>query len=219
MPEKHPDELELLAYVEEELAAEARRDVAEHLVACRPCAESVRRLEAGRSALRAAPLLDLPEGRREELVAALPDRRDRWRAFRPARRALVVAAPVAAAAAFVGVFVLATQVDLGGGDDDVSGDAAQVAEDAGGGEELDRAEGADTAAEESDTMAESAAPPAGALVRSVAGPPAEVERLLEAQGIPADVVDRTVVADARAGEVEAALADRPAGPVEVYVGN
>ncbi len=216
MPEKHPDELELLAYVEEELAAEARRDVAEHLVACRSCAESVRRLEAGRSALRAAPLLDLPVGRREELVAALPDRRDRWRAFRPARRALVVAAPVAAAAAFVGVFVLATQVDLGGGDDDVSGEAAQVAEDAGGGEELgatatDRASGGDATAESAPSA------PAGVPVRSVAGTPAEVVRLLEAEGIPAEVVEGAVVADGRAGEVEAALADQPDGPVGVYV--
>lgn len=213
MPEKHPDELDLLAYVEEELAAEARRDVAEHLVACRSCAESVRKLEAGRSALRAAPLLDLPEGRREKLVAALPDRRDRWRAFRPARGALVVAAPVAAAAALVGVFVLAA-TQLGGGEGDMAGDAAQVAEDAGGAEEggatvTDRAVGGDA-------MAESAPALAGAPVRSVAGPPAEVVRLLESEGISAEVVEGAVVADARAGEVEAALAGRPDGPVEVY---
>ncbi|MGH3024560.1 MAG: anti-sigma factor family protein [Gaiellaceae bacterium] len=213
MTDKHPDELALLAYVEEELAADDRREVVEHLVACRSCAESVRRLEAGRTALRAAPLLDLPEGRREELVAALPERRDPWRPFRPVRRALVVAAPVAAAAAFVGVFVLATQLDLGGGDDDSgdAGEAAQVAEDAGGGAEMERTDtgGADTSAKALDAP--------GTLVRSVAGPPAEVVRLLEAEGIAAEVVEGAVVAEGRAGEVEAALEGRAAGPVDVYV--
>lgn len=209
MPEKHPDELELLAYVEEELPAEGRRDVVEHLVACRSCAESVRRLEAGRSVLRSAPLLDLPEGRREELVAALPERRGRWRPFRPVRRALLVAAPVAAAVAFVGVFVLAA-TQLEGGDDDEAGEAVQVAEDAGGGAELERTGDADTSAD-------SAAAPPGLLVRSVAGPPAEVVSLFEAEGIAAEIVDGAVVADARAGEVQAALAGRAAGPVAVYL--
>ena len=209
MAEKHPDELELLSYVEEELTADARRDVVEHLVACRACAESVRRLEAGRDALRASPLLELPEGRREELVAALPERRDPWRPFRPVRRALLVAAPVAAAAAFVGVFVFAA-VQLGGGGegDSEGGEAAQVEDAAGGGAE-ERTAGADTAAP---TLLEQ-----GDLVRSVAGPPAEVVRVLRREGISAEVVEGAVVADARAGEVEAALEGRPAGPVDVYV--
>jgi hypothetical protein len=213
MTDKHPDELDLLAFVEDELGTDDRQEVVEHLVACRSCAESIRGLEAGRTALRAAPLLDLPEGRREELVAALPERRDPWRPFRPVRRALVVAAPVAAAAAFVGVFVLATQLELGGGDDDSgdAGEAAQVAEDAGGGAELEREDtgGADTSA----APALDAGPP----VRSVAGPPAEVVSLLEAEGIVAEVVEGAVVAEARAGEVRAALEGRADGPVEVYV--
>ena len=55
MAEKHPDELELLSFVEEELDDDARHEVAEHLVACRSCTDQVRRLEAGREALRAAP--------------------------------------------------------------------------------------------------------------------------------------------------------------------
>jgi hypothetical protein len=207
MAEKHPDELELLSYVEEELTADARRDVVEHLVACRACAESVRRLGSGRDALRASPLLELPEGRREELVAALPERRNPWRPFRPVRRALLVAAPVAAAAAFVGVFVFAA-VQLGsGGDADEGGEAAQVAEDVGGGAEMERSEGADTSAPLLDQ---------GNLVRSVAGPLAEVVRVLRSEGISAEVVEGAVVATARAGEVEAALAGRPAGPVDVY---
>ena len=209
MAEKHPDELELLSYVEEELTADARRDVVEHLVACRACAESVRRLEAGRDALRASPLLELPEGRREELVAALPERRDPWRPFRPVRSALLLAATGSAAAVFVGRFVFAA-VQLGGGGegDSEGGEAAQVEDAAGGGAE-ERTEGADTAAP---TLLEQ-----GDLVRSVAGPPAEVVRVLRREGIAAEVVEGAVVADARADEVEAALEWRRAGPVDVYV--
>jgi hypothetical protein len=212
MAEKHPDELELLAYVEEDLPADARRDVVEHLVTCRACAESVRRLEVGRDALRAAPVLELPADVREEALAGLPERRDPWRPFRPVRRAILVAAPVAAAAAFVGVFFFAATQLGGGGDDADSGEAAQVAEDAGGGAdaaETGRAEDADTSAQALETK--------GPPVVSVAGPPAEVVRTLRREGIDAEVVDGAVVADARSGEVEAALADRRAGPVEVYV--
>jgi len=213
MAEKHPDELELLSYVEKELPADARRDVVEHLVACRACAESVRRLEAGRDALRSSPLLELPEDVRQEALAGLPERRDSWRPFRPVRRAILVAAPVAAAAAFVGVFVFAA-VQVGGGEDDadMAGEAAQVAEDAGGGgdaAESERVEDADTSVQALQTQ--------GPPVVSVAGPPAEVVRILRREGIAAEVVDGAVVADSRAGEVEAALADRPTGPVEVYV--
>ena len=211
MAEKHPDELELLAYVEEELRAGDLQEVVEHLVACRACAETVRQLEAGRDALRASPLLEFPEGKRRETLAALPERRDPWRPFRPFRRAILVAAPVAAAAAFVGVFVFAA-VQLGGGDDDAgeAGEAAQVAEDAGGGAELERTQGADTALQP-------AAGAPGELVRRVAGPPAEVVRVLAREGIPAEIVEGSVVASSRAGEVRTALAGRPDGPVAVYL--
>jgi anti-sigma factor RsiW len=207
MADKHPDELELLSYVEEELPADARRDVVEHLVACRACAESVRRLEAGRDALRASPLLELPEERRRDVLAGLPERRDPWRPFRPVRRAILVAAPVAAVAAFVGVFVFAA---VQGGDeaDSDAGEAAQV-EDAGGGAEAGSAQDADTSVQPLRAQ--------GDLVRSVAGPPAQIVRVLRREGISAQVVEGAVVADARAGEVETALAGRPAGPVEVYV--
>lgn len=209
MAEKHPDELDLLSYVEEELSGDARRDVVEHLVACRACAESVRRLEAGRDALRASPLLDLPEDVRREALAGLPARRDPWRPFRPVRRAILVAAPVAAAAAFVGVFVFAA-VQAGGGDeaDSDGGEAAQV-EDAGGGADAESAQDAETSVQ---PLREQGPP-----VVSVAGPPAEVVRVLRREGISAEIVEGTVVADARAGEVEAALGGRPTGPVEVYV--
>ena len=208
MAEKHPDELVLLSYVEEELDDRARQDVVEHLVACRACAGQVRRLEAGRDALQAAPLLELPDARRSEILSALPDRPDRWRLFRPVKRGLVIVAPVAAAATvFVALIVGGMQLD-GGGDDD-SGDAA----------------GGDVAA--ADTQQQDAGPEEVApfstledatVVRQVKGPAAEVLRVLANEGITAQIVDpRSILADARAGEVRVALADRPSGGVAVYV--
>jgi anti-sigma factor RsiW len=215
MAEKHPHELELLSFVEEELDDRARVEVAEHLVACRSCADQVRRLEAGRAALRDAPLLELPAGRREEIVASLPERRDPWRLFRPVKKALVVAAPVAGAAVLVGVFVMAgTQLRGGGDDDDAAAPAAEEAADAGAADTAETQQAQEGGAEESE-----AAPALdAALVRSVQGPAAEIVRILEAEGIPAEVdLAGAVVAEARAGEVRAALAGRPSGDVPVYV--
>jgi anti-sigma factor RsiW len=207
MAEKHPDELALLAYVEDDGSAEERAAVADHLGACAACAESVRLLEAGRAALRAAPLLELPDERREAILAALPERRDPWRIFRPARRSLVVAAPVAAAAALVLVFVLAG-VPGGGGDREES---AAVAEEGGGQDaELEQAQ------EDAAGAAPSSAPE-GTLLRSVEGPAREVVRLLEEAGIPAEVVGGRVVATGAERDVRAALEGRPAGGVDVYV--
>jgi hypothetical protein len=116
----------------------------------------------------------------------------------------VIAGPVAAAAALVGVFVLGG-TQLGGGGDDDSGEAAE----AGG-----------TMLEEAADATQEAAPQfdAAALVRMVQGPPAEIVRLLENEGIPAEVDPQgNVAAEGRVGEVRAALADRPAGNVAVYV--
>jgi anti-sigma factor RsiW len=207
MAEKHPDELVLLSYVEEELDDPARRDVAEHLVACRTCADQVRRLEAGRDALQAAPLLELADARRAEILSALPDRPDPWRLFRPVKRALVVAAPVAAAAAvFAALIVGGLQLD-GGGDD--SGDAA-------GGEEG----AADTRALQADTSATEATPQAdkGSLVVRVRGPAPEVVRILENEGISAEAESaKVVIAEALAVEVLTALGGRASGNVSIYV--
>jgi anti-sigma factor RsiW len=213
MAEKHPDELQLLSFVEEELDGSARHEVAEHLVACRACTDQVRRLEAARDALRAAPLLELPDARRSEIVAALPERRDPWRRLRPARRILAVAAPVAAAAGVVAVLVLAGPQLRGGDNEEAAGDAQEAATDASGGAAADEA-------------APQAAVPGAVFVRFTEGPAEEVVRLLAAAEISAEI-DSTgaVVADARAGEVRRALsrqvrralADRPAGDVAVYV--
>jgi anti-sigma factor RsiW len=206
MAQKHPDELELLAFVEEEVDGEARQDLAEHLVACRSCADQVRRLEAGREALRSAPMLELPDERHAEIMASLPERRDPWRLFRPAKRALVIAAPVAAAAALVGVFVVGGNGLGGGGDEEAATPAAQeeatVRDQSGGAMEsapqLDRAE--------------------ATLVRRVEGPAEEVVRTLTEAGISARVdLSGAVVADGRLADVRAALAGRAAGDVSVYV--
>jgi hypothetical protein len=209
MTEKHPDQLELLAYVEEELDPGPHRELGEHLAACLSCAEQVRRLEAGRGALRAAPLLDLSEDRKQTIMWSLPDRPDRWGLFRPVKRALVVAAPVAGAAVLIGVFVLAgTQLD-GGGDDDAGGEAAEVAADEGAGETTE--EGARPESEASPLQD-------AAFVRTAQGPAAAVVRALDEEGIAAEVdAEGRVIAEARAGEVRAALAGRPPGGVSVYV--
>jgi hypothetical protein len=205
MAEKHPDEFALLSYVEEELPTDARQDVAEHLVACRSCAEHVRRLEAGRTALRAAPPLELSDDRRARMLAALPARRERRSFSDHLRRALVITAPVAAAAALVGVFVV-TDPQLGGGDD---------AEEAG----VDAAEGGGEAQELSTGAADATAPMnAGTFVRNVAGPASAVVNLLVAAGINAEAnANGSVTADGTAAEVRAALEGRPGGIVAVYV--
>ena len=53
MTENHPEELELLAYADGELADPER--VAAHVQACEQCGEQLRLLEDARTALREAP--------------------------------------------------------------------------------------------------------------------------------------------------------------------
>ncbi|MGH3045187.1 MAG: anti-sigma factor family protein [Gaiellaceae bacterium] len=208
MAEKHPDEFELLSYVEEELATDARQDVAEHLVACRSCAEHVRRLETGRTALRAAPPLELSDERRARMLAALPERREPRSLTRPLKRFLVIAAPVAAAAALIGVVVV--NGPYGGSNDDGAGEAAQAEE--GGGQDAAEMEASTGAADQT-------APLSTTLVRNVAGPASAVVDLLAAEGISAEVNpdDGSVTAQGTAADVRAALEGRPGGIVAVYV--
>jgi anti-sigma factor RsiW len=212
MAEKHPNELELLSFVEEDLGAGARRDVAEHLVACGTCTEQVRRLEAGREAIRSAPSLELTDERRDEILAALPERPDPWRRFRPVKRGFVVAVPVAAAALAV-VFVVSGTPQLGGGDDSDSASPAAAEESARDEGGLETTTGA---ASEAAPMV--TAPEGTTFVQFAQGPPAELVRLLAGDGIQAEVEPGGgVIADARASEVRAALASRATGDVPVYV--
>lgn len=212
MAEKHPDEFELLSYVEEELATDARQEVAEHLVACRSCAEQLRRLEAGRTALRAAPPLELSDERRARMLAALPERREPWSFKGPLKRVLVIAAPVAAAAALIGVVVVNGPY---GGDDagDAGGEAAEDVSQL----EMGQAE-EESVGEGEEGGGADATVPAGTLVRNVAGPASAVVDLLAADGISAEAnQDGSVTAQGTAADVRAALEGRPDGIVAVYV--
>lgn len=213
MAERHPEELDLLAYVEEELASDARQEVVEHLVACRSCSDHVRRLETGREALRAAPALELSDERHEQILAALPVRQTPRRSWAPLRRVLVVAAPVAAAAALVGGFVAVGTLGGGGDDEQGAGVAAEEGAADMGGQERSSAQGGATT-----TMLSGA--PALAdknLVRHVQGPPGEIVVVLGNAGITAAIQDGAVVAQGDKDAVREALAGRPDGNVPVYV--
>jgi hypothetical protein len=209
MAEQHPSEVTLLSYVEDELIPGTRQDVAEHLVTCRECADHVRRLEAGRTALRSAPPLELSDERRARIFVELPDREPRRSLSDYVRRGLLIAAPVAVAAALAAV-VFTTDPQLGGGDDDDAGEAA----DAGG----DAAQAEEGGVEMLSTGADDATLPQGTLVRNVAGPASAVVNALAAEGIDAEVnEDGSVTAQGRAADVRTALEGRPSGIVAVYV--
>jgi anti-sigma factor RsiW len=190
----HPDEIQLLDYVEGDLDPASRGVVDAHLAGCAECAEQISRLEAGREALRGAPMLEAPAG----LLGELPEQvRPARRSFRP-RRAIAVLAPVAAIAGVVAI-VATTNPDGSNGDDEaaraVAAETAQAQE--GGGQELAPAFDA-------------------AVVRSVAGPAREVVQVLLAKGFEARRLDgRVEVRGATPETVEIALEDRPNGPVEV----
>lgn len=191
MSSTHPTDEQLLLHAEGVLADDA---VDEHVALCSTCREAVTAAAAGRAALLAAPLLELPASAREEALAALPARP---RSRRPGRRFLGVAVPLTALAAVVAVVGL-----TGGGDPERA--AEQMA--------------ADDAQRDAPAVAMEAAPAEedAAALRTVAGPAEEVAELLRAEGLDARVVDGAVeVYGAEYREVEEALRDRPAGEVEV----
>jgi hypothetical protein len=202
----HPNELDLLAYVEEDLPDARKPALAEHIAGCQACADSVRRLEAARHALRSAPLLELPAGSRAAVLAGLParapKRRLRWR---PA-----VVAPALAAAAVLAVM---TGVFLTAGNGREQGEAAQVSPETAAQATSEADAGAEAGgASEDDKRALSSA------LRPVQGPPSEVALFLRRQGFDARVVDSTIrVRNADPDAVMRALADRPDGPVRVEV--
>jgi hypothetical protein len=213
MAERHPEELDLLAYVEEELSSDERQEVVEHLVACRSCSDHVRRLEAGREALRSAPQLELSDEAHQRILTALPARQAPRRSWTSLRRVLVVAAPVAAAAALVGGFVAVGTLS-GGGDNEEGAAAQEGAADMGG-----EAAQAPSAAEGGTptVVTEARALSDDNLVRQVQGPPGEIVVVLGNSGITAAIQQGAVVADASAAAVREALAGRPDGTVPVYV--
>lgn len=210
MGAEHPDELTLLAYVEDELIPTERGALAAHVATCPECGEHVRLLEAGRDALRDAPLLELPEERRRALLRDLPERRE-WSAFlKPLRSGLWKAAPALAALLLVGAFAaFATQ--LGGGGDDESGEGA------GGGMVVQQEEAATERAVEGGDAAEAVGAP-GTLARRVRGPRRQVLRELRRIGYRAVLREGAVVVTAdTVEEIGVLLADRPPGAVPVTV--
>jgi anti-sigma factor RsiW len=197
MAELHPENVELLELVEEELPAERRSAVSAHVAACARCAESVRLLEAGRAALREAPRLELAPRRREAIVAGLPHR-ERPQAAR--RRLVAVLAAVAVVAALAAVAVVTgPDVNLGDGQEE-AGKAAETAV--------------------PEAAAEGAEDRTSALsqTRLVAGPASEVAELLRQRGFDARVVgDHVEVRNADPEAVERALAHRRPGAVRIVV--
>jgi anti-sigma factor RsiW len=198
----HPNELDLLAYVEEDLPDAHKAAVAEHVAVCQTCADSVRRLETAREALRSAPLLEMPAESRAAVLAGLParapKRRLRW------RPALV--APALATAAVAAVIAgLVFNIDWGGGGQEeaaVTGAPATVMEEAAG-------EDAPSAGENRRLSY---------ALRSVEGPPREVALNLRRKGFAARAVDSTVrVRNADPDAVMRALAGRPDGRVRIEV--
>ena len=194
----HPEDVELLGYVEGDLDDAARAQIEAHVAGCAECAEQIRFLEAGRDALRASPLLEAPEHVVPSLPARAPARR--WRA----RSVVAVLAPVAVVALVIGVIATTDPGDGGGGEEAAATALTAAQEGAEGG-------GAETAP--------GAAPTDEAAVRSVAGPPEEVVRLLRAIGLDARREGSTVVVSGATSEqVERALADRSPGVVRVVIG-
>ena len=202
MAQAHPEEADLLAYVEEELDPIRRSQLAEHVGACPLCAGRVRELETARDALRASPLLRLPAERRAGLVerVSAPAR------ARRARRPLValVGALVAIAALLA---VVATQENgptvAGRGEDAAEEAAPQTGE-----------------AERSDDAGGSqAASGRAAPVARVKAPPSRVAELLRARGYDARVVDGAVeVRTTRPAAVRRLVTGRfGRGGVVVYV--
>jgi hypothetical protein len=207
----HPDEQTLLDFVEGERDPEVER----HVATCAACTEQLRLLEAGRDALRGAPLLELSEARRRAIVAALPERRERRRfdeRFAPA------AAAAAALLLVAGVVALATLAGGGGGNDEGAGVGAGE----GGGGGVGAAETAQSQADQGTTQPSRASKATlldryGEPARTVRGPVEEVLRLLHGNGIAAVRRDGSVVAVGSRASVRSALAGRPDGQVAVYV--
>jgi Putative zinc-finger len=222
MDVRHPDDVDLLAYVDDELAGDRRRALAEHLDSCEECAETVVRLEAGRDALRAAPLMQLPPTMRERMSMTLdrfgPERRQPVRrTYVSPMRLVAILAPVAVVLALI-----VTIADLSGNGeserDAGNGAAAQAEreERAGGGEATPtETSGAAESAEDEAATAGGAEALAG--VGRVAGPPRAVAAALRRRGLDATVQGArlVVVRGATAADVRAALAGRPAGRVRV----
>lgn len=212
----HPHEIELFELVEGDLDDERRCEVAAHVAACASCADQIRLLEAGRDALREAPLLYPPERKREAFFERLPRQLERrGPAFSP-KQLLAVLVPVAAIAAVVAV-VTSSDGTGGAGMNERSAAPAETASALHAQEKSGAGSGGE-AAPSADAQA-SAPEAAGAPVRQVAGPAEQVASLLREKGFDAHVVagDVEVRGGASPSAVERALEDLRSGSVRVFV--
>jgi len=196
--ETHPHDIELFEYAEEELPEARREEIAEHLATCSVCAEQVRQAAAGREALRETMLLELPEGRREQILRNLPEERSTGK-----RRGFFSKQLLAGIAALLVVAALtAVLVKTGGnsGTESSAGGSAGAAEaTATGGGGVEDAQTAELFA---------------------SGPAEDVADDLQRKGFKATLQkDRVVVHGATKAQVREALADRGPGDVEVVVKN
>jgi anti-sigma factor RsiW len=193
MRDAHLPEDVLLELVEGDLADADSAAARAHVQDCAVCRATAGELEAARSALRAAPSLDLPVARRAEILRALPEQEGR-----PSRRRrLALLAPAAA----VVVAALAVAV-------------ARVSD----GEEAAQPPAAELRAAEEQAAADSAAEAAVPPVRRVAGPADDVVRELRRHGLEARVAgDGAVEVGATPAAIRRALAQRPDGAVPVRV--
>lgn len=209
MDNAHPDELELLAHVDERDRSGRARAVADHVAECEACARAVRDLQAARTALRAAPRLELPAARRAAVSSALAKHPRRRRSrVTPARLAALVAPVAAVAAVIVAVDAVRDgDGDVAGGDAASPAELRPVEEGAGAGE---------TAAPEAEASAGASA--VSGPIASVAGPPADVLRALRDDGLTARLSGgRVIVSDASANQVLDALRGRRRGRVPVVL--
>jgi len=196
--ETHPHEIELFEYAEDELPEARREEIAAHLATCSVCAEQVRQAATGREALRETTLLELPQGRHEEILRNLPEperSRNEPRGFFSKQLLAGIAALLVVAA------LAAVLVKTGGnsGMESSAGGAAEATATSGGGGKTENAQAADL----------------------FAGGSAEVVAAdLQRKGFDASVQqDRVVVHGATKAQVREALADRGPGDVEVVVKN
>jgi len=197
----HPEEIELFDYVEGDLPEGRRMEVESHLAACVACSKQVSRVQAGRDALRESQFLQLPPRRKEGVFMNLPERRRDVRrspALSP-KQLLAILTPIAAVAA-----IAVALVSSGGtGDENAASGAAQT-----------NSSGASAESAQQDTSS----PQALSKVRTVAGPADEVAAQLRSKGIDARVVKgRVEVRDATREQVDAALASRRTGKVEIVL--
>ena len=197
--ETHPHEIELFEYAEDELPEARREEIAAHLATCSVCAEQVRQAATGREALRETTLLELPQGRHEEILRNLPEperSRNEPRGFFSKQLLAGIAALLVVAA------LAAVLVKTGGN----SGMESSAGGSAGAAEATATSGGGVEDAQTAELFA--------------SGPAEDVADDLQRKGFKATLQkDRVVVHGATKAQVREALADRGPGDVEVVVKN